>query len=127
MIAIPKMKSILALLLLSTLGLAQAPHVSKIEPPNWWIGLPDPMLMLTGEHLDDAKVTVATQGVKVQKILPGNRGHYLFVFVHIDAQTSPGNTDLTITTPQGSIHATLPLAKRNPAGLAKESFAPDSN
>jgi glycosidase len=123
------LKSILrtALLLLSTLGLAQAPHVSKIEPPNWWIGLPDPMLMLTGEHLDDAKVTVATQGVKVQNILPGNRGHYLFVFLKIDPEMPPGNIDLTITTPQGSIHATLPLAKRNPAGLAKESFAPESN
>ena len=76
------------------------------------------MLLLTGEHLEDAKATVAMQGVHVQKILPGNHGHYLFVFLHIDPETQPGNADLTVTTSQGSTRATLPLTKRNPAGLS---------
>ena len=38
---------VLLLSLLST-GWAQAPVISKVEPPNWWVGLPhDPLLLLT--------------------------------------------------------------------------------
>ena len=28
---------------------AQAPRITKIDPPNWWVGLPDPMLLVYGE------------------------------------------------------------------------------
>jgi len=30
---------------------AQAPKIERIDPPNWWIGLPSPMLLVRGEQL----------------------------------------------------------------------------
>ncbi len=104
-------------ILLSAAALAQAPHVSKVEPPNWWIGLPDPMVLLTGEHLEDAKITVATQGVHVIRTEPGKNGHYVFVWLKLDAAMPPATADLSVTSPQGCAHALLPLAKRNLAAV----------
>jgi hypothetical protein len=28
-----------------------APTITKIDPPNWWVSLPDPMLLVRGENL----------------------------------------------------------------------------
>ena len=32
-----------------------APCIDKIDPPGWWAGLPDPMLLVHGEGLDGAR------------------------------------------------------------------------
>ena len=68
-----RLRSRICLLLMAVLftagGLAQgsAPKITKIDPPNWWVGLPDPMLLVYGEGLKDAKISVKGSGAKLVK------------------------------------------------------------
>ena len=38
-----------------------APCIDKVDPPNWWIDLPSPMLLVHGDHLTGAKFSVDRQ------------------------------------------------------------------
>ena len=48
---------------------------------NWWVGLPDPMLMVYGEGLKDATITVKGPGAKLVKAQVSDNGHYAFLWV----------------------------------------------
>ena len=78
------------LLLLSGYGFAAAPVVKRIEPPNWWAGLPGPMLLLYGEHLEGAVVTVDAPGVRVSRTEFGGDTH-LFVWLQVEQDAQPGS------------------------------------
>ncbi|MGA9039779.1 MAG: alpha-amylase family glycosyl hydrolase [Terriglobales bacterium] len=108
-----------------------APHVEKIEPPNWWIGLPDPMVLLTGENLAGAHVSTTTPGVRVVRTLDGLSSHYLFVWLTISDEASAGIIRFDISVSDFHSEALLPLAQRDPSGLSPSSgsgfngFSPD--
>ncbi len=102
------------LLLASALACAASPVVRKVEPPNWWIGLRDPMLLISGENLGNATVRVNYPGVRVLRSEPAANGRYLFVWLKIQATARPGNVGIDITSPDGNTRAQLPLAPRRP-------------
>jgi glycosidase len=110
---------------------AATPRVEKIEPPNWWIGLPDPMLLLSGENLAGAQVSTSTPGVRVARTLEGLSARYLFVWLAITDAVSPGQIQLELTTGGGHQEVDLPLERRNPAaenanaGSGFNGFGPD--
>ncbi|MGC1653096.1 MAG: cyclomaltodextrinase N-terminal domain-containing protein, partial [Candidatus Sulfotelmatobacter sp.] len=95
---------------------AQAPVVDKVEPPNWWIGLPDPMVMMTGEHLAGARVSTRTPGIHIARTMDGLGGRYEFVWIEISGTPLPGKISLDLTTESGRREVDLPLERRNPAG-----------
>ena len=92
------------------------PVITKVEPPEWWIGFPNPMLMLTGENLQSAKVTVSAPSVRVARTLEGRNGHYLFVWLDISKTASPEKITLEVSTAGGKGTAQLRLERRDPAG-----------
>lgn len=106
-------------------------RVEKIEPPNWWIGLPDPMLLITGENLAQARVSTRTPGVQIQRTLDGLGGRYEFVWLKLTDRASPGKISLELTTDGGRQQVDLPLERRNPAaemateGSGFNGFGPD--
>jgi neopullulanase len=113
------------LLLASFLGLGfisgagQSPpalHVAKAEPPNWWIGLPNPMLLLTGENLAGARVSTPTRGVRVLRTRDGLSAHYLLVWLDIAPDVAPGSIRLDVSAAHVHQEVLLPLSGRNPAG-----------
>ncbi len=110
---------------------AAAPGVEKIEPPNWWIGLPNPMLMITGEHLAGAQVSTKTPGIRIARTLDGLGGHYEFIWLEINSTVLPGKVRLDLATAGGEQEVDLLLDRRNPAGeIATEGggfngFGPD--
>ena len=46
---------------------AQAPVVDKIDPPNWYATLPKPMLLLHGEQLGGAHITLSDPALVVER------------------------------------------------------------
>ena len=131
-----KLATALSLILVCLLALpaivgAQAPVFSKIDPPNWWIGLPGPMLMITGEHLAGAHVSTNTPGVRIARTLDGLGGRYEFVWLEMTKATSPGKVGLDLRTEAGHQEVDLPLEARDPAGLISKDgggfsgFSPD--
>ena len=107
-----RLRLVALLLLAASSALALPPTVRKLEPPNWWIGLRDPMLLITGENLTQATVRTSYPGVGVARSEPSADGRYLFVWLKIRNTTRPGTVALNIRTSEGSARAELPLARR---------------
>ncbi len=119
--AAPLRRSLLLLLLvlLPAISHAQAPAVTKIDPPNWWVGhTVNPVrLLLRGDHLAGAQVTASGAGLRASNLKTNAAGTYLFCDLAISPQAAPGARTLTIATPQGKTTASFDVLPRlDPAG-----------
>ncbi len=106
-------------LLISVLSLsglaapAGPPQITKVEPPNWWIDFVSPvMILLYGENLEDAKISVTYPGVKVEKAQLQPEGKHALVWLSIAKDTKPGNVKLIVKTTAGETAADFPLLER---------------
>jgi glycosidase len=102
------------LLALLSAAEAQAPVVERVDPPNWWIGLPDPMVMITGEHLAGARVSTRSPGIHITRSMDGLGGRYEFVWIEVSSTALPGKISLDLTTEGGRQEVDLPLEHRDP-------------
>src|SRR6202011_2158377 len=58
------------------------PQITKVEPPNWWIGLtPNLLLLLSGHHLEATRVTCNLSTLQVTGTQGASGGDYLFVWL----------------------------------------------
>lgn len=99
------------------------PRVTKIDPPNWWTSFtPELMLLITGEHLSNAKISVTYPGVSVARTQAGASDHYLFVWLKLDPTVRAGRIPFTIQSSAGQANITLPIFERKkdftPAGIS---------
>ncbi len=82
-----RLSYVLYVLALCSLGAAQAPTISKIDPPNWWLNFtPDVTLLLTGENLKGAHVESKSADASVVGSQGSANGHYLFVHLRLKTQ-----------------------------------------
>ena len=96
---------------------ASGPKITKVEPPNWWIGLPNPMIMFTGKNLEHARVSTSRPGIRIRSSQAGRNGHYLFAWLEISKSASFGQVPLTVTTHSGRQTVQWKLERRNPLGV----------
>jgi glycosidase len=95
-----------------------APCIDKIDPPDWWTGLPGPMLLLHGEGLRQAQFAVDGVGVKLIRTEPSANGHWAFVWIETG---SAGAQTLWVTAANSQGRA------RQPFVLAERSREPDAH
>ena len=106
--------ALILLLKLLSAAFAQPPVISKVEPPNWWVGLPhDPLLLLTGENLGAARIATRYPGITVQPLNASADGHYLFARIHIAKTSAAGRADFEVRTAKGSTKVAWPIEKRS--------------
>jgi glycosidase len=76
--------------------LAQDFSISKIEPPNWWIGMKwDTLqLMVYGENLEGVNVKSEEVGLKILQVRTLENPSYLFVDILISNEMEPGKYNL---------------------------------
>ena len=68
-----------------------APAVTKVEPPNWWVGLtPEVMLLLSGHDLEATHVECNLPTLRVSRTQASAGGNYLFVWLKIDKEIEIG-------------------------------------
>ena len=90
-----------------------APAVTKVEPPNWWIGLtPEVMLLLSGRGLEATKVECNLPSILVERTQATAGGTYLFVWLKFGAELKSGTAVCRLTAPTGMASFELPLAAR---------------
>jgi len=94
------------------------PRVSKVEPPNWWTGFqPAVMVLLYGDNLAGADISVNYPGVSIAKVQTQPDGKHTFVWLRLDRKTRPGDVVINVKTPSGATRATLSLlARSSPEG-----------
>jgi neopullulanase len=92
-----------------------APAVTKVEPPNWWVGLtPDLMILVSGHGLQATKVGCNLPDVVVLRTEATQGGEYLFVWLKFGPQLRSGTAVCRATTPTGEASFELPIAARLP-------------
>jgi glycosidase len=103
-----------------------APAVTKVEPPNWWIGVtPEVMLLLSGHNLQAIRVTCNLASLIVQRTQAAAGGSYLFVWLKITPGVKSGTAVCRVETPTGIASFELPLAARTETIHKFQGLAPD--
>jgi neopullulanase len=106
---------------------AGPPEVSKVEPPNWWIGHSwNPVrIMIRGANLTGARVETDGAGIYPGEPWVNSKGTYVFVDLMIDRGARAGPVSLRLTTASGTAH--VPFTIQEP--LSREGrfggFSPD--
>jgi glycosidase len=100
------MKCLLPILLAASSALAQAPSVARVDPPNWWPAMPAPMLLIQGENLAGASITLSDPRLRVTRTTVSANGHYAQLWLAADA-ARPETIRITVHTPAG--HASAPF------------------
>jgi neopullulanase len=99
-----------------------APCVDKVDPPNWFVSLPSPMLLLHGEGLSGAKFSITGHGVSLTRSQISANGHYAFLWL-ATGHAAPQSLQIRVATAQGSTTVPFALDRRIPAPHAGFSAA----
>jgi neopullulanase len=92
-----------------------APKVTKVEPPNWWVGLtPDLMVLLSGHGLQANKVACNLPDVIVVHTQATQGGDYLFVWLRFGPHLRSGTIVCHLATRSGETSFELPVSNRQP-------------
>jgi len=93
------------------------PVINKIDPPNWWRDLPDPMLMIYGRNLNEATFAVHGRGIRLLQTKASSNGHYAFLWLATKT-AEPQDLEITASNKAGSaktafaLHARVPVQGR---------------
>jgi glycosidase len=103
-----------------------APVVTKVEPPNWWVGLtPDVMVLLSGKNLQATHAQCNLSDVVVSRTQSSTNGDYLFVWLRFSAQLKSGTAVCRIVTPKGGTSFEFPIAARKQILGRNSGLSPD--
>lgn len=75
-------------------------QINKIDPPFWYVGMQNPevQLMVYGNGIGDATVSVDYPGVNVSSTVRLESKNYLLIYLSLNKETvKPGNIPLTFT------------------------------
>jgi neopullulanase len=107
-------------------GADDAPLVTKVEPPNWWLKLtPELMVLLSGQHLEATGVSCNLPKLVVERTQATAGGSYLFVWLKLEPELGSGTAVCRITTPAGATSFELPLAPRSPTIHKFQGITPE--
>ena len=83
---------------------AQAPSVTKVDPPSWWARhtINPVRLLVRGANLTGAKVRSLNPDLRVSEVSVNAKGSYLFVNVEISASLPAGKYPLLVESASGS-------------------------
>jgi len=90
---------------------AQMPVIDKIDPPGWWAGLPDPMLLVHGENLNGAQFTLDARGATIVRTQASDNGHWAFLWLRT-ADAAPQTLWVTAGNDHGQARHDYALAAR---------------
>jgi glycosidase len=98
------------------------PRIDKIDPPNWWAALPDPVLLVHGEHLDHTVFSVEGKGVHLALTQVSENGHWAFLNLQ-SASAAPQTLQIIATNAQGTARHSFALAERSHDPRAHAGFS----
>ncbi len=100
---------------------AASPCIDKVDPPNWWIGMPSPMLLVHGAGLQGAKFSISGTGVLLTRSDTSANGHYAFLWLGTQG-AGPQSIAIRATSRAGSATASFRLERR--VAAAHAGFSP---
>ncbi|MGO8932947.1 MAG: alpha-amylase family glycosyl hydrolase [Terracidiphilus sp.] len=86
--------------------------IDKIDPPGWWAGLPDPMLLVHGTGLSHARFALSGTGVTLNRTQASENGHWAFLWLGTKS-AAPQTIWITASNDHGKARVSYVLAKRS--------------
>lgn len=90
----------------------ERPAVQQVSPPNWWSGLPNPMLLLRGTNFTGVQISSTVPGISVRRIKVSANGHWAFVWLDLSG-AEPQKFDLVVRNARGKVSIPYELDKRH--------------
>ncbi|MBP1839256.1 glycoside hydrolase family 13 protein [Formosa algae] len=80
-------------------------QITRVEPPNWWVGFKNTELQLLvhATAVGNAIPNINYPGVTILNVHQAKSPNYLFIDLNIDASTKPGVIDLRFQMEDGSV------------------------
>jgi neopullulanase len=104
---------------LTDISQAQSPVVTRVDPPQWWVGMKTNtvQLMCYGKHLSGISAKSAVRGIVVKKVHRIENSTYAFIDVEISPKAKPGEYPIILKNSSGTTTVPYRILKRsNPAG-----------
>lgn len=112
-------------ILLTLLSLSSfAGNIKKIDPPFWYTGMNNPQLqlMVYGNHISNAKVSVNYPGIAIDSIVRLESDNYLLIYLHLNKAVKPGKMKLNFKVANKSFSTDYELKERRKAGSEHKGF-----
>lgn len=106
----------------SLLAQSSGPEIDKVDPPNWWVDMPDPFLLIHGKHLQNAHFTIAGKNVSLFKSQISENGNWAFLWIKTKT-AAPQNLHIRVHSASGDAAADFELKRRRPATSAFHGFS----
>ena len=105
---------------------AASPTVSRVEPPNWWVGHSwNPVhLLVEGRNLTGARLSLP-DGLSAGPVTVSSNGCWVMTELTISPTATTGSHTLKLTTPGGSTKVPFTLLPKLPAQGRFQGFSPD--
>ncbi|NQV35474.1 MAG: glycoside hydrolase family 13 protein [Phycisphaeraceae bacterium] len=120
------MKTLVCYLMLFSPVVVFAQKIDRVEPPFWWVGMKKSSLqvMLYGEALGSLKPEVARKGVRINRTASVENPNYLFVYLDIASDTSPGNLEIKLKNQRGQVECRFdyPLRQREKGAAQRKGY-----
>jgi glycosidase len=100
---------------------AEKPAIDKIDPPNWFVELPSPMLLVHGSGLAQAEFSVRAHGVTLERTQFSPNGHWAFLWLNTGSAAAQ-TVQLTASNGDGSVSRPYQLQRRLEAPEAHRGF-----
>jgi glycosidase len=97
------------------------PVITKIDPPNWFTHVPNSLLLVHGEHLENTTFAVRSSDARITEQSISPNGHWAFL-TFVTAKAQPGAIELVATNPKGSTTASYSLSARRSVADQPKGF-----
>lgn len=110
--------TLFALLLLSSSLEAKKIPVKRVDPANWFVGLPNPNLELIihAEGVGNSKASLSYGGLSIVKTESPENQDYLYLTLKIEKTCKPGKFDVNLVNGKNKYSFTYELKPRRKAG-----------
>ena len=100
---------------------AGTPQMWSIDPPDWFVQLPEPMLLVRGSGLSGAHFSVKGTGVHLERSQISENGHWAFLWLSTGG-AKPQRLAIRAETPQGTAELGFEVRARPEPADAHQGF-----
>ena len=114
---------LISLMLCIASTMKAAMKIDHIEPANWFVGMKNPslQLMIYGQDVKNATVSVEYPGVQVDSIVRLDSPNYLLVYLNLSG-AQPGEMTITLKDGRRTQKVKYPLLQREKSGDQRKGF-----
>ena len=119
-----KLLILLIVLLMPLTACAAEATIDRVEPPFWWTGFKETQLqlMVYGNDISMYTPSIDYRGISIERVEKVKSPNYLFLYVDVSPQASPGTFDINFSSKGLSLTHSYKLLEKNPDPAHTKSF-----